>query len=249
MPPLRKQLAIQRDQLAALCGQLPAEAPLVDFDLSTLALPEDLPLSLPSRLIEHRPDIRAAEEQLHSASAQVGVATANQLPQFQLTAGAGSTASQIGQLFKSGNVFWSLAGSVTQPLFDGGTLLHRRRAAEAGYDEAAAQYRSAVVSAFQNVGDSLQALDLDAAALQEAALAERAASSSLAIGRRQLELGDISFASLLSVNQTYQQAVIALIQARANRYTDTVALFQSLGGGWWQPPIAPVPGDPDPASR
>ena len=233
LPPLQKQLAQQRNLLTALLGRFPSEEPAEKFELSTLQLPQDLPVSLPSKLVEQRPDVRSAEEQLHAASAQVGVATANMLPQFILSASVGSVATQIGQLFAAGNNFWSAAGNVTQPIFEGGTLLHKRRAAEAAYDQAAAQYRSTVITAFQNVADTLRALQYDANALKAALAAERAAAESLDIARRQLQLGDISYLSLLNAEQTYQQAVILLVQAQANRYTDTVALFQALGGGWW----------------
>jgi NodT family efflux transporter outer membrane factor (OMF) lipoprotein len=233
LPPLQKQLAQQRDLLAALAGRFPSDAPSEQFDLASLQLPQELPLTLPSKLVEQRPDVRAAEEQLHSASAQIGVAKANMLPQFTLSASGGSMATQVSQLFKSGNGFWSLAGGITQPLFEGGALLHKKRAAEAAYDEAAAQYRATVIAAFQNVADTLQALQFDADALQAAAEAERSASDSLAIARRQVELGDIGYVSLLAAEQAYQQAALNLVQAQANRYADTAALFQALGGGWW----------------
>ncbi len=233
LPPLQKQLAQQRDLLAALAGRFPSDAPGEKFDLSSLQLPQELPLTLPSKLVEQRPDVRAAEEQLHSASAQIGVAKANMLPQFTLSAAGGSMATQVSQLFKSGNGFWSLAGGITQPLFEGGALLHKKRAAEAAYDEAAAQYRGTVIAAFQNVADTLQALQFDADALQAAAEAERSAADSLVISRRQVELGDIGYVSLLAAEQTYQQAALSLVQAQANRYADTAALFQALGGGWW----------------
>jgi NodT family efflux transporter outer membrane factor (OMF) lipoprotein len=238
LPPLRKQLAQQRDALIALSGGFPNEASIASFELAMLQLPQDLPLSLPSSLVQQRPDVKVAEEQLHAASAQIGVAEANMLPQFTLDASGGSIAATIGQLFKSGNNFWNLAAGVTQPLFQGGTLLHRRRSAEAAYDEAAAQYRSTVIGAFQNVADTLQALQFDAESLREALAAERAAASSLAIAKRQVELGDISYLTLLAADQAYQQAVIGLVQARANRYADTAALFQALGGGWWNKPVA-----------
>jgi outer membrane protein TolC len=155
------------------------------------------------------------------------------LPQFTLSADGGSMASVVSQLFKSGNGFWTLAGGLTQPIFQGGMLLHKKRAAEAAYDEAAAQYRSTVIAAFQNVADTLQALQSDADALQAAVVAERATADSLAIARRQVELGDIGYVSLLAAEQAYQQAVLGLVQAQANRYADTAALFQALGGGWW----------------
>jgi NodT family efflux transporter outer membrane factor (OMF) lipoprotein len=233
LPPLQKQLAQQRDLLTALAGRFPSAEPDEKFELSTLELPQDLPLSLPSKLVEQRPDVRSAEEQLHAASAQVGVAIANQLPQITLSGSGGSTAIQINQLFTSGTGFWSLAGALTQPLFDGGTLLHRKRAADAALEQAAAQYRSTVITAFQNVADVLQALHYDAIALEASLRAERAAAASLDIARQALQLGSISYLSLLNAEQTYQQTVIALAQARANRYADTAALFQALGGGWW----------------
>jgi outer membrane protein TolC len=177
--------------------------------------------------------VRSAEEQLHSAGAQVGVAIANQLPQITLSATGGSSATQMSQLFTSGTGFWSIAANLLQPLFDGGTLLHRKRAADAALEQAAAQYRSTVITAFQNVADVLQALYYDAAALDASLRAERAAAESLDIARHALQLGSISYLSLLNAEQTYQQTVIALAQARANRYADTAALFQALGGGWW----------------
>ena len=233
LPPLQKQLAQQRDLIAALAGRLPADMPHETFELSALQLPQELPLSLPSQLVRQRPDVRAAEESLHSASADIGVAVANMLPQFSLTAGGGSMASQLNDFFKSGTGFWSVAGGITQPLFQGGALLHRKRAAEAAYDAAAAQYRATVIAAFQNVADTLQALQSDADALQAAATAERAAADSLAIAKRQVELGDMAYITLLSAEQNYQQAALSLAQAQANRFADTAALFQALGGGWW----------------
>jgi NodT family efflux transporter outer membrane factor (OMF) lipoprotein len=233
LPPLQKQLAQQRDLLTALAGRFPVAEPDEKFELSTLELPQELPLSLPSKLVEQRPDVRSAEAQLHAASAQVGVAMANQLPQITLSASGGSTATQISQLFTSGTGFWSLAGALTQPLFDGGTLLHRKRAADASLEQAVAQYRGTVITAFQNVADVLHALHYDADALNANLRAERAAATSLDIARRALQLGSISYLSLLNAEQAYQQTVIALAQARANRYADTAALFQALGGGWW----------------
>jgi NodT family efflux transporter outer membrane factor (OMF) lipoprotein len=233
LPSLQKQLAQQRDLVAALAGRFPIGEPDEKFELSALELPQDLPLSLPSKLVGQRPDVRSAEAQLHAATAQVGVAIANQLPQITLSASGGSTATQISQLFTSGTGFWSLAAALTQPLFDGGTLLHRKRAADAALEQAAAQYRSTVITAVQNVADVLHALHYDAAALNASLRAERAAAVSLDIARQALQLGSISYLSLLNAEQAYQQTVIALAQARANRYADTAALFQALGGGWW----------------
>ena len=233
LPPLQKQLAQQRDQLATLVGGYPSEAPAEKFDLASLALPQDLPVSLPSNLVAQRPDIRAAEANLHAASAQIGVAVAAMLPDISLSANPGTTALTLGSLFGPGTVFWTLAGSVTQTLFDAGTLLHKKRAAVAAFDQAAAQYKSTVIAALQNVADSLHALKSDADALKTAVAAEAAAKASLDIVRRQLALGAVGYLALLQAEQAYQQALVNVVEAQASRYADTAALFQALGGGWW----------------
>jgi NodT family efflux transporter outer membrane factor (OMF) lipoprotein len=233
LPPLRKQLALQRDLLTALCGGFPSEELAEKFELSSLELPRELPVSLPSRLVEQRPDVRSAEEQLHSASAQIGVAQANRLPQFTINAGAGYSATTISGLFNGQNNFWSLAGGLTQPIFEGGTLLHRKKSADAAYDQAAALYRATVVGAFQNVADTLRAIQYDGDSVKTAEDAERATRQGLDIAQRQAELGDISHLAFLSSTQAYQQAVINLVQSKAGRLADTAALFQALGGGWW----------------
>jgi NodT family efflux transporter outer membrane factor (OMF) lipoprotein len=233
LPPLQKQLGQQRHLIAVLVGRYPSEEPKAQFDLASLQLPQDLPVSLPSRLVEQRPDIRAAEANLHAASAEVGVAIANRLPQITLTANPGATATTLGQLFTPGAGFWSLAGNLAQTIFDAGTLLHRQHAAEAAFDQAAAQYRATVLTAFQNVADALRALETDSEGLKASAAAEVAAKSSLDIARRQLELGAVNYLALLNAENTYQQARLALVQAEAARFADTAALFQALGGGWW----------------
>lgn len=233
LPPLLKQLAQQRDLLTALSGGFPYQDLAEKFELSSLQLPEDLPLSIPSQLVEHRPDVLQAEENLHSASALIGVARANRLPNFTLTADAGSMALIFGQLFTNGNGYWTLAGSVTQPIFQGGTLRHRERAVRAAFVQASELYRSTVLIAFQNVADTLNALQQDAEGLKTAAAARDAASVTLELTRKQVESGYANYLALLNAEQTYQQARLNLVQAQANRYADTAALFESLGGGWW----------------
>jgi NodT family efflux transporter outer membrane factor (OMF) lipoprotein len=233
LPPLRKQLAVQRDLLTALVGRLPSQEPSERFRLAALRLPADMPLSLPSQLVEQRPDVRAAEEQLHSAGAQVGVAIANMLPNISLSAGGGYTATALAGLISPANEFWSLAGSATQTIFDGFSLLHQKRAAEATFEQAAWAYRATVIAAFQNVADALRALQNDADALRAARDFERAAKVSLDLAEQQFRAGNTNFIVLLNAQQTYQQARLALIQAQANRLADTAALFQALGGGWW----------------
>lgn len=233
LPPLQKQLLQQRDLLSALTGGFPSQRLPQKFTLGELRLPRDLPVSLPSRLVEQRPDVRAAEANLHSFEAEIGVAIANRLPNVTLTGVIGSTAPQVEQLFTPGFGFWAAAGSVTQPLFHGGALLHKQLAARAAYEQAAAQYQSVVRVAFQNVADSLRAIQTDAVALKKAVAFEAASARSLAIMRKRFELGDVNYVALFNAQQTYQQALLTLVQAKAARYADTVALFQALGGGWW----------------
>ena len=233
LPPLQKQLGQSRDALTALLGRLPSDEPQEAFRLDGLTLPTDLPVSLPSKLVEQRPDVRQAEENLHAASAAVGVALADMLPQFTINGDLGSSALKLGQLFTPNTGFWDVGSSLTQTLFDAGALLHKKRAADAALDQAAAQYRSAVILACQNVADTLRALQADADALKASAEADRAAKAAFDLARRQRLLGTISLVAVLNAEQAYQQAELALVQAQANRYSDTAALFQSLGGGWW----------------
>jgi NodT family efflux transporter outer membrane factor (OMF) lipoprotein len=233
LPPLEKQLLQTRNQLTALAGQLPSHEADETFELDSMHLPAELPLSLPAQLVEQRPDVRAAEAQLHAASAEIGVATANQLPQFTITAALGTAASGFTNMFAPGTGVWSIAGGVAQTLFDAGTLLHKKRAAVAGFEQTAAQYRSVVIKACQNVADALRALQSDADTLVAQAAAERSAFASLDLARRQYQLGAIDYLTLLNAQRTWQQARINLVQAEAARYADTAALFQALGGGWW----------------
>lgn len=233
LPALQKLQSQSRNQLLALAGRFPDEAAGPEFDLALLRLPVNLPVSLPSQLVEQRPDIRAAEANVHAASAAIGVAVAEMLPQISLNGSYGSTASQIDNLFTAGSGIWSLSGALTQPIFRGGELLHRKRAAVAVYDGAAAQYRGAVLTAFQNVSDVLRALQVDADAVKAQLEAERAAAQNLDIAQNRYQSGATNFLTLLDAQRSYQQARVALVQAQANRYADTAALFVALGGGWW----------------
>jgi NodT family efflux transporter outer membrane factor (OMF) lipoprotein len=231
--PLEKALAAAQHQLSVLAGKLPGEPGMPQFSLESLTLPEQLPVSLPSALVRQRPDVRASEELLHQASANIGVATAAQYPQFTLSGNYGSSATSFGKLFDAETTAWSLAAGLAQPIFNGGALSAQRRAAEAAYDVAAAQYRATVLTAFQNVADTLRALDSDAAALKSQAEAEALAKETLDLAQEQYKLGGISYLVLLDAQRSYQQAHISLVQAQAARYADTAALFQALGGGWW----------------
>jgi NodT family efflux transporter outer membrane factor (OMF) lipoprotein len=233
LPPLQKALALQRNLLATLTGRLPNEALAEQFSLADLRLPHELPLSLPAKLVEQRPDVRAAEANLHSAGALVGVATANQFPQITLSAGINTEALTLNTLFGPGLTGSTAAASVMQTILDGGALAARKRAAQAGLEQADAQYRSTVLAAFRNVADVLRALEYDALALKAALDAERAAATSREIARQRLELGDTIYSTVLLSELTYQQALLNRVQAQAARFTDTAALFQALGGGWW----------------
>ncbi len=230
---LRKQSEQNRDLLAVLVGRLPSQQPDATFRLEDMTLPPDLPLSVPSQLVAQRPDVRAYEALLHQASAQIGVATANMLPQITITGEVGGTSTEFSDLLKSGSGVWSVGAGITQPIFHGGTLLHKRRAAVAAYDQAAAQYQTTVLTAFRNVADALHAVNTDAVALNEQDVASQAAGEAREIARKRYAAGSISPVDLLVVERAYWQARIAQLQAQAARYADTAALFQALGGGWW----------------
>ena len=236
LPPLTRQLDQTRHQLTALLGRLPAEEPQERFELDALHLPDPLPAALPSRLVERRPDIRMADAELQAASAQIGVAIANRLPNVTLDGTLGSEATSLQSLFTPGTGLWSASAGLTQPLFDGFSLMHKERGARAAYEQAAAQYRSTVIGAFQNVADCLAALSTDDSLLTAARRSSTAAGRSFAIARKQLESGAIAPLAVMAAEQTALQADIALAQAEAGRLTDSAALFQAVGGGWWNRP-------------
>jgi len=247
LPPLQKQLEQQRHVLLALIGRFPNEALREHLTLAAFHLPTKLPVSLPSQLVQQRPDVRAAQAQLQQASAQIGVAIANRLPQFTITGDIGSAALTTAALFTPATAIWSLGVAGAQPIFHGFTLLHQERAARAGFEKADAQYRSTVITAFQNVADVLRALQLDAATLKAQQRAVRAASDTFDLTRGQYRLGAITYVVLLNAQRSYQQALLALVQAQAARFADTAALFQALGGGWWnRADVAPEPYSPEP---
>ncbi len=233
LPPLQRQLEQTRDLIRALVGNLPSQDVPETFELDALQLPPELPLSLPAKIIEQRPDVRAAEAQLHAANAQVGVAIAAMLPQFSITGNAGGNADQFAWMFRSGGPFFTIVGGVTQPIFAGGTLLHTKRAADAALKQAAAQYQSTVITAYQNVADTLHASLSDAEALEQDVEAENSAKVTYDLTRRQMETGYVNYLTLLSAETAYQQTLLTRVQAQATRYGDTIALFQALGGGWW----------------
>jgi NodT family efflux transporter outer membrane factor (OMF) lipoprotein len=233
LPPLERNLAKQRNLLAFLTGRFPSEADFATFRLGSLRLPRRLPLSLPADLVRQRPDIRAAEASLRSANAQIGVAIANRLPKITLTGNRGTTAEKLAQLFSPGTGFWTIAGNAAQTVFDAGTLEQKQRAAEETTNQAVAQYRSVVLAAFQNVADVLRALQADARAVEAATAAERSASQNVDLVRRQVEQGQVNIPLLIEAQRAYLETSLARVDAEASRLADTVALFQALGGGWW----------------
>jgi NodT family efflux transporter outer membrane factor (OMF) lipoprotein len=203
------------------------------MSLSALTLPDPLPVSLPAKLVRQRPDVLASESQLHQASAQAGVATANLYPQLTLSGSIGSETTSITDLFGPGTAAWNIGGSLMQPLFHGGELRAKRRQAFADLDQATAQYRGTVLSALQDVADTLRALQEDALTLQADAQAEAAARDSLEITRRQFQVGGTSYVNLLIAQRQFAQARLTRIQGQMARMTDSAALLQALGGGWW----------------
>lgn len=235
LPPLKQNLATAKHALSALTGVFP-DSPLPSIKLKTLKLPRELPVSLPSVLVRQRPDIRASEALLHAASAQIGVATAALFPAVTMTGSYGWINTVIQHLISPPNNIWSIIGQVAQPLFQGGALLANRRAKIDAYQQAEAQYRQTVIQAFQNVADTLKALEYDAQTVQAQARAESAARGALDLTLAQYRLGGINYINLLNAQHQYQETRINLIKAQAARFSDTAALFQALGGGWWNPP-------------
>ena len=231
--PLQQHLQQTRNLLHALAGESPVAEMQETFTLESLHLPQELPLSLPSKMVEQRPDVRIAEAQLHAASAQYGVSVANRLPQFAIAGAIGGMASTPDWMFKNGGPFFNLTGNIAQTIFDGGTLRAQSHAAQEALNQAAAQYRGVVIVALQNVADALYVIQSDAQALKAAATAAQSASKVSVLTRKQYEAGYVDYQTLLTVQQNEQFATINLVQAQTNRLGDTAALFQALGGGWW----------------
>ena len=234
LPDLQRQLEQVRHRLAIYVGQAPGAAQLPQFRLADLQLPAQLPLSLPSELARQRPDIRAAEALLQQAGARVGVATANLYPQITLSANAGSLATRAGDLFGGGTAFYLLGASLSQPIFRGGELQAKRRAAVATYEQAAAAYQEVVLLGLQNVADVLRALDTDAQQLRERADAAVQARRHYDIESARHQAGGVSQYLLLDAERKLQSALLDRTRAVADRYADSAALLQALGGGWWK---------------
>ena len=234
LPPLRQKLNQTEHLLATLAGRAPAEWRLPPVGLADLTLPLDLPVTLPSELVRQRPDLLATEAQLHSASAEIGVATAALFPSVILSGAYGANNTALADLFASTSGFWSLGANLSTPLFHGGTLWFQRKAAIEGYQQSLATYRQTVLSAFAQVADTLQALEHDAETLQAQAQAQAAAEGALRLVQINYQAGAANYVQVLLANGQYHQATIGYLQALAQRFQDTVALFVALGGGWEQ---------------
>lgn len=239
LPALQRQLAQTRHQLAAYVGRFPGEAGLSTFELEGLTLPQQLPLSVPSALVRQRPDIQVAEAQLHQATADMGVSISNAYPNITLSSSFGSIATRPADMLSSIAPIWSLGAGIAQPLFHGGALEAGQRAAQAALDQSAAQYRQSVLNAFQNVADVLRALETDDVALAAQTQATDAAHRSMTLAQAQYAAGAISYLTLLAAQDRDSQVRLNLVQAQANRFADTAALFLALGGGWWNDVGAP----------
>ena len=233
LPDLQRDLERLRHRLAVYSGQAPGAAALPEFRLLDLKLPPELPLSVPSALARQRPDIRAAESLLAQAGARVGVATANLYPQITLSANVGSLTTSAGDLFSGGTAFALLGGSIVQPIFRGGELEAKRRSAVAAYDQAGAAYRETVLQGFREVADALRALEADGARLKERADAVAQARRYRDIAVQRYKAGGVSQAAVLEALREYRRTRLEQTQALADRYADSAALVQALGGGWW----------------
>ncbi len=233
LPALRQRLSQTEHLLAKLAGRTPAEWTPPEVNLGDLKFPSDLPISLPSDLVRQRPDILAAEAQLHSASANIGVATAALFPTFTLDGTYGQNSTSLKDLFKRTSNYWSMAADASTPLFHGGTLWFQRKAALEGYQESLANYRQSVFSAFAQVADTLRALENDAETLLAESHALSTAGQALKLIQTNYVAGTANYLQVLIANLQYRQAQVAYLQAVTQRLQDTVALFVALGGGWW----------------
>ena len=232
LPPLLQQLSAAADALAILVGKTPAEWRAPHFDFDGLVLPVDVPVALPSALVQTRPDILAAEAQLHAASAAIGVATAQLYPNVTLNALWTQSAGAMGPLFDSANGLWSVAADLTAPLFHGGALQAQRQASIDAFDAALGVYRQTVLTAFGQVADTLRALKHDAQELDAQRQALDAAQAALEFSQESYRVGSASLLDVLQAQRLYAQARLGYAKAKGQRYLDTAQLFEAMGGAW-----------------
>jgi NodT family efflux transporter outer membrane factor (OMF) lipoprotein len=230
LPPAAQDLAIAHHALAVLVGRAPGEWSPPELDFGKLTLPGTLPVSLPSELVRQRPDILAAEAELHAATAQVGVATANLYPHITLTGSVGQQALTLGTLFASGNGVWTLTSGLTAPIFDGGTLRAERRADIDAMQASAANYEETVLQGLRQVADVLTGIDQDAELLAAETHAVDAAQASLNLARESYRAGNVGVLQVLDAERAYSRARLDYVRVQAQRYADTAQLFLALGG-------------------
>jgi NodT family efflux transporter outer membrane factor (OMF) lipoprotein len=235
LPAYELQLSAAKHALAVLVGRPPGDWSAPDFDLSAFLLPTRLPLTIPSQLVRQRPDIQAAEAQLHAASAEIGIATAQLYPSISLSGGITSSALQAHELFNPAGLVWSIAAGLTEPVFDGGMRRAQRRAALAAFKASAADYQQTVLAAFEQVADVLQALASDTRLLSAQQHALDLATESVRLQRISYTRGGTGLINLLYAQRQYQQALLGYSRAQAKRYQDTTQLLVAMGGGWWNP--------------
>jgi len=246
LPPLRQQLSVARDALAVYAGKTPADWSPPDFDLDGITLPKLVPLSLPSALVRQRPDILAAEAQLHANAAQIGVAVANLYPSVTLNANVLQSATQLGNFFSGAYTAFNLGAALTAPIFHGGALRAQARAAKDAFDAAWAAYRGTVIRAFGQVADLLQALAHDAEAVKTQRAALAVSEQALRLARLSYQEGNSTLLQLLDPERQRQQAQLGVVRAEQQRLIDTAQLLVALGSGWWNtPPSVPGP-EPEP---
>jgi NodT family efflux transporter outer membrane factor (OMF) lipoprotein len=241
LPPLRESLGVAEHALAVILGAAPGDAALPELDLAHIVLPGELPISVPSELARRRPDILAAEAQLHAATAAVGIAQSNLYPHVTLTAAIGQQALRLEDLFDPASTAWGLTAGLVAPLFDGGTLRAQHRASLAALQASAANYRQTVLEALEQVANALQALDQGAEQLQAQANAQRAARETVDLTHLAYDAGEASILQVLDAERRYQQARLGYVRAQARRYLDSAQLFLALGAGVGAPAPVPVP--------
>ena len=233
LPPLEQSLSAARHALAVLLGRIPSQARIPSLNLDQLKLPVTLPVTLPSSLVHQRPDILSAEAQLRAGNAQVGEAIAKMYPLIQITGDLGFENGRLANFFDASSLIWSVAGGLTQTIFDGGTLRANKRAAEAALKAVVADYQSTILNDFAQVANALRAVQHDAQRLQYEQRAYLAALHAYKLARWEYKAGAVDYTALLTAQVQYQQSRLAVVTAKSQRYQDTAALFVAMGGGWW----------------
>jgi NodT family efflux transporter outer membrane factor (OMF) lipoprotein len=222
-----------RNALLRLLGSAPSDRALPPIALKDFALPGEIPVSLPSQLVRQRPDILEAEDLLHQASAEIGVAEAARFPDFQLTAQYAQQSAMLSDIFTKAGQIWSVGLNVTTPIFEGGTLRAREKEARQHFLQVAAQYRGTLIDAFEQVANALEALERDSESYTARTTSVDTAHANRDLARLLFQRGKVSELVVLTAEQQYQNAALVEVQADVQRFSDVAQLFHALGGGWW----------------